>query len=284
LTVALLDIRLRAGYLFLAVTLGHIVLISTQVNSKSGVPILETMVFGAFAEAQRGASAVVTGVRQVWLNYIGLREVGTENARLRRELAEAQIQLQEQRALTDRARALEALLELRDHLKLSTTAAAIIAAAASPDFRTVTIDKGTDDGLRRDMAVIEPAGIVGRVVVTAARAAKVQLLVDRNAAAGALVERSRAQGVVLGVGDEWLRMGYVSETSDVVVGDAVVTSGIDGIFPKGFVIGTVDKIEKNGSAYSEIVVKPAVDFSRLEEVLVVLTPTPASEAAREIDR
>ena len=169
-------------------------------------------------------------------------------------------------------------------MKLRTTAAGIIAAAASPDFRTVTIDKGSSDGLLRDMAVIEPAGVVGRVVVTAPRAAKVQLLVDRNAAAGALIERSRAQGVALGVGDEWLRLGFVSETSDVIVGDVVVTSGIDGIFPKGFVIGRVDRIEKNGLAYFEIVVRPAVDFSRLEEVLVVLTPTPASEAAREIAR
>ena len=83
------------------------------------------------------------------------------------------------------------------------------------------------------MAVIAPAGVVGRVVVPSARAAKVQLLIDRNAAAGALVERSRAQGVVVGSGDDRLRMEYVSEVADVVVGDVVVTSGIDGIYPEG---------------------------------------------------
>ena len=83
------------------------------------------------------------------------------------------------------------------------------------------------------MAVIAPAGVVGRVVVPSARAAKVQLLIDRNAAAGALIERSRAQGVVVGAGDERLRMEYVSELADVVVGDVVVTSGIDGIYPEG---------------------------------------------------
>src|SRR5262249_47269296 len=128
------------------------------------------------------------------------------------------------------------------------------------------------------------AGVVGRLVMTSARAAKVQLLVDRNAAAGVLVERSRAQGVVVGGGDEWLRMEYVPETADIVVGDQVVTSGIDGIFPKGFVVGTVQTVEKSGGAYREIVVKPAADFSRLEEVLVVLTPTPAHEAAGEQTR
>jgi rod shape-determining protein MreC len=129
------------------------------------------------------------------------------------------------------------------------------------------------------MAVIAPSGVVGRVVVPSARAAKVQLLIDRNAAAGALIERSRAQGVVVGEGDAHLRLDYVSEVADIVVGDVVVTSGIDGIYPKGFVIGSVETVEKNGPAYKRITVRPAVDFSAIEEVLVVLTPTAAREAA-----
>jgi rod shape-determining protein MreC len=193
-------------------------------------------------------------------------------------LAGALVDLQRQRALADRSRGLERLLELRDQSTLKTTAAEIIAGAATPDFRTVTIDKGTRDGLRADMAVIAPAGVVGRVVVASGRAAKVQLLIDRNAAAGAIVERSRAQGVVVGGGDERLRMEYVSEAADIVVGDAVMTSGIDGIYPKGFVIGKVEAVEKNGPAYKRIVVRPAVDFRALEEVLAVLTPVPRETA------
>jgi len=86
---------------------------------------------------------------------------------------------------------------------------------------------------------------------------------------------------VVGAGDDRLRLDYMSEVFDVVVGDVVVTSGIDGIYPKGFVIGRVETVVKNGPAYSEITVRPAVDFSSLEDVLVVLTPTPAKEAARE---
>jgi rod shape-determining protein MreC len=134
------------------------------------------------------------------------------------------------------------------------------------------------------MAVIAPAGVVGRVVVPSLRAAKVQLLIDRNAAAGALIERSRAQGVVVGAGDELLRLEYVSEIADVAVGDVVVTSGIDGIFPKGFIIGRVEALDRSGRAYRRIAVRPAVDFSSLEEVLVVLTPTPARETAAEIGK
>jgi rod shape-determining protein MreC len=277
--VALLDIRERSGYLFLGVMLGHILLISAQINSRSGVPVLEAVAFGVFAEVERAISAGFSSVRRVWSGYVGLRNVKSQNEVLARQLAEAQVAFQQQRALADRTRNLERLLDLRDRSNLNTIAAEIIAAGATPDFRTLTIDKGTRDGVKADMAVIAPAGVVGRVVMPSTRAAKVQLLIDRNAAAGALVERSRAQGVVTGGGDDRLRMDYVSEVADVIVGDLVVTSGIDGIYPKGYVIGQVESVEKSGTAYKTITVKPAVDFTSLEEVLVVLTPTPARETA-----
>jgi rod shape-determining protein MreC len=276
--VSIFEIRQHAGYLFLAVTLGHVILISAQVNSRSGVPLLEAVTFGVFAEAQRSTSAGVSSVRGFWNRYGSLRNVERENAELRRQIEAVQVELQERRALADRARGLQELLDLRDRSKLKTTAAEIIASSASPDFRTLTIDKGTSSGLRVDMAVIAPGGVVGRVVTPSGRAAKVQLLVDRNAAAGALVERSRAQGVVKGIGENHLQLEFVSEAADVAVGDLVVTSGIEGIFPKGFTIGRVDAVEKTGPAYKRITVMPAVDFSALEEVLVVLTPTPAREA------
>ena len=275
------DIRQRSGYLFLAVVLAQIILISAQVNSRTGVPVLEAVTFGIFAEVQRGMSSGIMGVRRVWNGYVGLRGLKSENDILKRQLADAQVALQAQRALADRSRGLEQLLEMRDRSDLRMAAAEIIGAAATPDFRTLTIDKGTRDGLRPDMAVIAPAGVVGRIVMPSARAAKVQLLIDRNAAAGAIIERSRAQGVVVGSGEDRLRMENVSEASDIVVGDVVVTSGIEGIYPKGFIIGRVDTVEKNGPSYRSITVKPAVDFASLEEVLVVVTPTPAREAPGE---
>jgi rod shape-determining protein MreC len=277
--VALLDIRQRSGYLFLGVILGHVLLISAQVNSSAGVPMLETVTFGVFSQVQRAVFSSVSGVLRVWNGYAGLRHVQAENEELKRQLAAAQIAAQAQRALADRARGLERLLELRDRVTLQTIAAEIIGGAASLDFRTITIDKGTREGLRADMAVIAPAGVVGRVVTPSGRSAMVQLLVDRNAAAGALIERSRAQGVVVGAGDDRLRLEYVSEAADVVVDDVVVSSGIDGIYPKGFIIGVVEAVEKNGPSFKRITIKPAVDFTALEEVLVVTTPTPGREVS-----
>jgi rod shape-determining protein MreC len=120
--------------------------------------------------------------------------------------------------------------------------------------------------------------VVGRVILASGRASKVQLLIDRNAAAGAVIERSRAQGIVVGAGSGLLQMQYVPGTADVVVGDTVVSSGIDTIYPKGFVIGTVENVERGGGTFHAITVRPAVDFTRIEEVLVVLTPSPAREA------
>jgi len=282
--VALEDIRQRTRYLFLTVILGHILLISAQVNSRKGVPLLEAFTFGMFSEVQRATSSLASGVRSVWSGYVDLRRAHAEIEALKRQLADAQVAFQAQQALADRARSLEELMQLRSRAQVQTAAAAVIGAtppAPTPDFRTITIDKGTRDGLRQDMAVIAPLGVVGRLIVPAVRSAKVQLLVDRNAAAGALIERSRAQGVVLGSGEERLRMDYVSEVADVVVGDVVVTSGIDGIYPKGFVIGKVDAVEKSGSTFKRISVRPAVDFLSLEEVLVITTLPPGREGTRE---
>lgn len=278
--MAIADIRQRPGMLLGAAILLHVVLISAQVNTASGLPVLQVVTFGSFAEVQRGTMAVINGVSNLWSGYIALRQVRNENEALKGELRTLQVRLQEEHALAQRTDNLRQLLELRERANLDTTASEVIAGAASPEFRTVTIDKGTSDGLKADMAVISPAGVVGRVILPSGRASKVQLLIDRNAAAGALIERTRVQGVVEGFGDGSLRMEYVPATSDVTPGDLVVTSGIDGIYPKGFVIGTIEQVDRGGGGYHQITVRPAVDFTRLEEVLIVRTP-PASREVPE---
>ena len=289
--MALLDIRQRTGYLFLAVTVGHIILISAQVHTRRGVPMLEAVTFGLFAEVQRGSSSVITSVQNGWEGYFALQRVREENERLRQEIGDLQIRLQEERALARQSRFLQQALDLRESIQLATTAASVIAGGADANFRTITIDKGTGDGLRPDMAVIAPAGVVGRIIMPSARAAKVQLLIDRNAAAGAIVARSRAQGVVMGTGTDRMRMEFVSSAADVKVGDEVVTSGIDGIYPaavndtgaypKGFVIGQIESIERGAGTFRSIVIRPTVDFASLETVLVVLTPAQPGTRNRE---
>ena len=266
------DFRQRTAMLFIAVVLGHIILISAQVTSSAGVPLLEVVTFGAFAEVQRGAAGLTGSIRDAWSGYGNLRHVRAENEDLRRKLGELQVQFQQERARAERVRRLESLLGFKQQLQVDTIAAGVIGASASLDFRGITIDRGTSQAVTANMAVIGPAGLVGRVVTPTAHASKVQLLIDRNAAAGAVVERSRAQGIVVGSGADMLRMDFVPATADVKNGDTVVTSGVDGIYPKGFVIGKVEQVENGNGIYKAIRVRPSVEFNKLEEVLVVKTP------------
>jgi rod shape-determining protein MreC len=278
--MAISDVKQRPGVILIAALLLHVVLISAQVNAASGLPVLQVVTFGAFSEVQRATMAMIDGVRGLWSGYVALQQVEQQNLALKQEVQTLQIRLQQERAEAQRTDNLRQLLELRERAQLDTTAAEVIAGPASPEFQTVTIDKGSSDGLATDMAVISPAGVVGRLILPSRRASKVQLLIDVNAAAGALIERTRVQGVVVGAGSGLLKMRYVPGTADVKTGDLVVTSGIDGIYPKGFVIGTIDDVAGSVGEYHEINVRPAVDFARLEEVLIVRTP-PASRGASE---
>lgn len=283
--MAFLEVKRRGStFLFFAVVVAHIVLISAQVTSKSGVPVLQAVTFGLVAQVQRAGAAVITGVTSFWSGYVDLRGARTENEQLKRDLAATKLLLQQEHALAQRTDGLSKLLDLKTRTPLETLAADVIAGPATPEFRTITISKGTSAGIRPDMGVLAPNGVVGRVIVPSANAAKVQLLIDRNAAAGALIERSRSQGVVLGEGDATLRLDFVNSTADIRVGDTVVTSGVDGIYPKGFVIGKVAKVERSGAAYRSVQVQPAVDFSMLEDVLVVLTPPVPESAPSEGER
>ncbi len=155
-------------------------------------------------------------------------------------------------------------------------AATVIAGDATGIFRTLTIDKGSSSGLRKDMAVIAPEGVVGRIVEPPSLyAAKVQLLIDKEAGAGAIIERSGVGGVVVGQdrdGEPPLDLQFVSNLSDAKVGDRLVTSGLDSIFPRGIAIGTLVKVEKGVGLYKRIAVAPAVDFAEVGVVLVVLDP------------
>jgi rod shape-determining protein MreC len=264
--------------MFVIVLVGHLILISAQVQSRSGVPVLEAVTFGVFSRVQGALSAIVDVGRNGWGSYVALRGARAENETLKHQLAELEVRLQEQRALAARTVQLQELMDLKTSTTLPTIAAEIIAGNPNPGILSVTVNRGSSDGVQADMAVISPKGIVGRVIGRpASHAARVQLLVDSTAAAAALIERSRSGGIVVGVdGDPPLQFQLVSNLADVVPGDIVVTSGADGLYPKGFPIGRVEKSERGSGLYRQITVRPAVDFSGLENVLIVLVPAHAA--------
>lgn len=275
--------RRRTLATLLIVSFGHVLLISAQVRSSSGLPVIEAVGFGAFAGISQAAGAVADGGRSMWNRYVALGGVERENAELLTTVAELEGRIQLLEAQQRGVRALEDALGLRAALDLETLAARVIAGSPTPGALTVTIDRGTADGVAQDMAVISGAGVVGRVIgPVTARAAQVQLLVGRNAGAGAILANSGAGGVISGgaggVGEPPMSLDMVPNLVVVEPGERVLTSGQDGIFPAGLEIGTVESAVQ-GAQFQRIAVTPAVEFSHLDIVLVVLVRPDEADGA-----
>src|SRR3954471_6260919 len=269
-----IQVRKRTGWLFFIVMIVQLLLVSAQVQTRTGTRVLQAVAFEVFSRVQGGTAMMVNGTRGLWGNYFALRGVRVENEQLKRRVGALEVQLQQEHALAARSERLQQLVDLKSQATFPTLAAEVIAGNPDPVMRTVTIDKGSVDGVVADMAVIAPAGVVGRVIAPVGRrAARVQLLIDRNAAAGAFIERTRSGGLIVGAeANPPLRMEMMSNLSDVKSGDVVVASGVDGIFPKGYRIGQIESAVRGGGLYWTITVRPSVDFSGVEEVLVVLVP------------
>jgi rod shape-determining protein MreC len=268
------DAGRRARSLLVAVVLGHVLLISAQVATPAGPSLLRTTVVAVVTEFQEAGWLVAGAIHSVWDAYAALRGVREENARLARENTDLRVQLQQARANAAGADDMRALLGLRPHVPWKTTGADVVAGSLSPDFRAITIDKGFGDGIARDMPVINAAGVLGRVAQPAGNTATVQLIIDRSAAAAVRIDRTRTEGIALGNGDGTLRLEYLSATAEIAQGDTVVTAGIDGVYPPGLSVGRVERVERVGPAYRQVVIRPFADFSRLETVLVLVAPAP----------
>ncbi len=271
----------RTLALLVTVCVGQVLLISAQVQSRDGLPLIQVAAFDAFARVQRITGGVTDGVRGIWGQYFGLRGVARENAALRQQVLDMAADLQQQRAIAAQTRSLEDLLGLKPQIPVPTIAARVIAGNVSPGTLTVAIDRGTADGVTVDMAVLGARGVVGRVINPVTRnAATVQLLIDGNAGAAVVFERSQAGGMVVGgKADGMLLAEFVPVLADVQAGERVVTSGRDGIFPPGFVVGVVEMVTTTGGSDRSIRIRPATDFSHVDIVLVVLTRPVAIGAA-----
>jgi len=225
------------------------------------------------APIQDTVSETLQAGRDVWRHYFTLVATARENERLREELQKsiARNNQWQETALSNQR--LRRLLDFKSSMSKESVAAEVIGRDPSPWYRTVIINKGRADGLRKALPVVVPEGVIGQVTDVSAGYAKVMLIVDRNSAVDALVQRSRARGVIKGAATSRCIFEYVLRKDEVAVGDEIITSGLDGVFPKGFPIGTVTGVIKRTSdIFQEVIVTPYSDFERLEEVLVVLVP------------
>src|SRR5512146_1528157 len=212
------------------------------------------------------------GVSSFWYRYIALVGVSRENDRLRREVTALREKLQENRDAFLENRRLKGLLQFSETAEKKTIGARVVGHEVSPWFQSIFIDAGSDSGVEPGMAVVTPAGGIGRVHKTYRGLSEVLLVTDGRFAADVIVERSRVRAVAEGMGGTLCRLKYVSPTQDVVAGDRILFSGFDGSMPKGILLGTVVSAERpREGLFQKIQVQCAANLLSTEEVLVVLS-------------
>jgi rod shape-determining protein MreC len=211
-------------------------------------------------------------------NYFDLVGVRQENLRLRQQLAQYESQHRHMIELEAENRHLADLLELREALGTRAVAADVIGSDATGLSRTLMLSEGTRQGLRPGMAVIAVDGVVGKVMVVSNDTARVLLISDHNSALDAFDQRTRARGIIAGVVEDGLTMKYVARTEEIRPGDTIVTSGMDGIFPRGLLVGTVARVsQERPGLFLNVEVRAAVNFRELEQVMILTArpPVPA---------
>lgn len=222
---------------------------------------------------QKAVSQTIGFFSGVWRHYFDLVSTVREVEALKKALGRA---IRENSACTEirlSNRRLRKMLNFEKKITRRVVAAEVVGRDPSPWFKTVIIDKGRAEGVVKGLPVVIPEGIAGQIINAAGHYAKVLLLVDHNSAVDALDQRTRARGIVKGETSERCRFQYVLRKRDVRIGDTVISSGLDGIFPKGLRIGNVTGIVKRSSGiFQQVTVTPFVDFEKLEEVLVLLRP------------
>jgi rod shape-determining protein MreC len=239
---------------------------------------LGTVVLWILRPLQVVSQGTVNWIKNFGENYNTLSGFRADNERLRKRIEILEVEKQKLMEADATNRRLQELLEFRTQLPGRTITASIIANSASSWFQSCLLDKGSADGVRKGMAVLTPVGVVGQVVAVTARTAKVLLLTDPNSGVDVLVQRTRSRGIVSGSLENGTVLKYVKRSEDVQEGDRLITSGIDGVFPKGMMVGEVIKVRKQHlGLFQYIEVLPAVQSARVEEVLVVAADSGATK-------
>jgi len=261
------NISILVGVLFLQV-LGLAIQVKRKTENESS-RLIRVWTVAAITPLEKGVVGLEDGVSGVWHNYLYLRGVRKENRELQQEIQ--QLRLNQVRLSEDanQAHRLQALLRFKEQFILHTVASQVIGTSGSEESRSIYIDKGEQDGIKRDMPVITADGVVGKVLRVFGGTAEVLLISDQSSGAGAITEKSRLKGIVQGTPTGGLLLQKIMSDEQVQAGDRLLTSGGDGIFPKGMPLGEVFSVTRGKDSLLTIHVKPAANLNHLEEVLVI---------------
>lgn len=220
---------------------------------------------------QLGLTTIAHSVEQVWDQYFDLRSVRRENEMLRQKMEDLEQRVRRLSEMELANQRLRRLLELQAKTEVPTVAARVVGRSRGPWGDRLVLDKGVQSGMKKDLAVLAPAGVVGRIFATTTHTAWVLLAPDPGSGIDTFVQRTRERGVVVGTGNGQARLKYVSKGADIRVGDVLLASGLEGIFPKGYPLGSIIRIgTQGGEMFEDVEVGLNVEFAKLEEVLVTI--------------
>jgi rod shape-determining protein MreC len=266
--------RHKSIFLLTGVVLLQILMLALQIKRDSEGRLIRVWTVGAFSPFERAGSHGILHLRDTWNHYFALQNASRDNEDLRRQNDALKMQVNQLQSKAAEADRLALLLDFRkSHQNVPMLGSRVIATSAGTASATVMLDRGAKDGIKKNMGVITPEGVVGKVVEVYEDTTEVLLLTDKDSGVGAMLGDSRIQSPVGGTGEPLLAMKYVPNDDAVTVGERVVTSGMDKIFPRDLPIGTITDI-KSGAPFKTIRVRPSANLSRLEEVIVLLTLQP----------
>jgi rod shape-determining protein MreC len=282
--------RYKNPLALMAVLFIQVVALATQVkrpenaragNTGSGTRLIRVWTVTAFTPVQKVFVSTGRFFREGWHNYADLRGTRQQNRELHDEVARLQMEQVRLKQDADQARRLQVLLDFKENFISKTVAAQVIATSGTEQSRLITIDKGSHDGIKPDMAVITPDGIVGKVKDVFRLSSQVLLINDHDSGAGVILEHSRLQGIVKGTPLGELQINDIMADEKVEPGERLITSGGDRIYPKGYAVGTVIGAtpDRENDPFLVIKIKPAADLNRLEEVLVITEMADNSRSA-----
>ncbi len=267
--------RIRTVWIWIVFIFFGLLLLSSNLGGKGSWNPAEKIVIEITAPIQKLIRGTINTTKGLWLTYFALIDAHKENALLKREIDALRMENDQYRELLTTHARLQKLLQFKKTIDRPVLAAQVIGRDPTGWFESVIIDKGKSSGLKVNMPVVNARGVVGRLVSVSPNYAKVLLIIDQNSGVDSVIQRSRDKGIVKGLSSKICKLDYVVRTSDVAEGDLVVTSGLGRVFPKGLPVGkVVEVVNEPGDFFKHIKVRPMVDFSKLEELLVILKEDP----------
>jgi rod shape-determining protein MreC len=273
--------RHRSLAWLIGAVLAQVLLLAFQIKREHDVRLIRYWATEIVTPGERAGTWALSKVGGIWNGYIALHAARADNEKLRQELGVLRLRNRELESQAAEAQRLSVLLDFREeHRGAPMLAAQVIGASADPSSHTLFVNRGERDRVRRNLPVITPDGIVGKIVEVFPDAAQVLLINDKDSGVGALLADSRAHGVIKGSGDPRPRMEYVLNEEKVYTGEMILTSGEDRIFPKGLLVGTVADVS-SGYPFHTIRVDPGAHLDRLEDVLILLARKELTPKERE---